>query len=252
MNRLNIIHATWERENIGVDAYEITLDLEDEPLALAREEERLRLNGAEYVVVKTPVARPEWLFEMPRMGYAFVEMVFHVTIRRDEYHIPADIVRFDRGFEVIERDDEEHLQRIYGTIRGGIFTTDRVSLDPRFSLALSGNRYANWLHGLLQRGGHLYEVLQRGRPIGFFVVTRINERIVNPMLMGMYDPEGDRGLGTLLHKKTLDTCFEHPCDRLQSTIVSNNFKVLRVYLNAGATIYDTCYTYVKHFGEARA
>ena len=249
---MNIIHATWERENIGVNAYELALTEKDTPQSLALEEDRLRRDGAEYVVVKTPVACPGLLFELPAMGYAFVEMVFHVTIRRDEYRIPADIARFDRGFEVVERNDEEHRQRIYATIRSGIFTTDRVSLDPRFSLALSGNRYANWLHGLLQRGAQLYEVLQRGRPIGFFVVTRINEHTVNPMLMGMYDPDGDRGLGTLLHKKTLDTCFEHPCDRLQSTIVSNNFKVLRVYLNAGATIYDTCYTYVKHFGEARA
>ena len=49
-----------------------------------------------------------------------------------------------------------------------------------------------------------------------------------------------------LHKKTLDTCFTHECRRLTSTIVSNNAKVLRVYVNAGATISDTLYTYVKH------
>ena len=56
----------------------------------------------------------------------------------------------------------------------------------------------------------------------------------------------DRGMGALLHKKTLDTCFTHDCKRLTSTIVSNNAKVLRVYVNAGATITDTLYTYVKH------
>jgi len=64
--------------------------------------------------------------------------------------------------------------------------------------------------------------------------------------MGLYDEARDRGMGALLHKKTLDTCFTWPCDRLTSTIVSNNAKVLRVYVNAGATIADTEYTYVKH------
>ena len=42
------------------------------------------------------------------------------------------------------------------------------------------------------------------------------------------------------------SCFAQDCARLTSTIVSNNAKVLRVYVNAGATIADTQYTYVKH------
>ena len=81
-----------------------------------------------------------------------------------------------------------------------------------------------------------------------FVICRKDETTVDPVLMGMYDEEGDRGMGALLHKKTLDTCFTHDCKRLTSTIVSNNAKVLRVYVNAGATITDTLYTYVKHVG----
>ena len=36
------------------------------------------------------------------------------------------------------------------------------------------------------------------------------------------------------------------CNVKNLTIVSNNAKVLRVYVNAGATLADTLYTYVKH------
>ena len=78
------------------------------------------------------------------------------------------------------------------------------------------------------------------------VICRKDADTVDPVLMAMYDQQNDRGLGALLHKKTLDTCFTHECKRLTSTIVSNNSKVLRVYVNAGATISDTLYTYVKH------
>jgi hypothetical protein len=39
-------------------------------------------------------------------------------------------------------------------------------------------------------------------------------------------------MGALLHKKMLDTCFIYDCARVTSTIVSNNVKVLRVYVNA--------------------
>lgn len=160
--------------------------------------------------------------------------------------MPETIARFDRGLTVVERTDPENQARIDRIIRSGIFISDRVSIDPAFSVKLGGQRYANWLRSMVQKGGHLYEVLQGEKPIGFFVICRKDEDTVDPVLMAMYDQQNDRGLGALLHKKTLDTCFTHPCKRLTSTIVSNNSKVLRVYVNAGATIADTLYTYVKH------
>ena len=96
-------HAVWERENLGVDAYEIALDASDTPDMLRQEEARIIAAGAEYIVVKTPVDCPALLFSMQSLGYTFVETVFHVMIRRDEYHMPASIARFDRGLSVVER-----------------------------------------------------------------------------------------------------------------------------------------------------
>ena len=241
---MKITHAVWERENLGVEAYEIFLDAADTPEMLTETEARLAKDGAQYLVVKTPVNCPKLLFGLPRLSYTFVETVFHVSIKRNEYHMPPLIARFDRGLTVLER--KEDLQRIYELIQGGIFLSDRISIDPDFSPSQSGNRYANWVKGLLRQGGKLYEVLQGEKPIGFFVITRVDETTVDPVLMGLYDEQNDRGMGALLHKKTLDTCFQWDCEKLKSTIVSNNAKVLRVYVNAGATIADTLYTYVKH------
>lgn len=239
-------HAVWERENIGVDAYEIALDAVDTPDMLVEEEKRIIEAGAEYIVLKTPVNCPKLLFSLTELGYTFVETVFHVMIRRDEYHMPASIARFDRGLQVVQRTEEGELERICALICGGVFISDRVSIDPAFGVEKGGRRYANWLRSMVHNGGFLYEVLSAEKPIGFFVICRKDETTVDPVLMGLYDEQNDRGMGALLHKKTLDTCFTHDCKRLTSTIVSNNAKVLRVYVNAGATITDTLYTYVKH------
>lgn len=239
-------HAVWELDNLGVNAYEIVLDAADTPEMLAQEEQRVIAEGAEYIVVKTPVNCQQLLFGLPKLGYSFVEMVFHVMIRRNEYSMPATIARFDRGLTVVERKEESERQLVYDRIRAGVFHSDRVSIDPAFGVEKGGNRYANWLKGMLERGGFLYEVLSGEKPIGFFVICRKDETTVDPVLMGMYDEANDRGMGALLHKKTLDTCFTHECKKLTSTIVSNNAKVLHVYVNAGATITDTLYTYVKH------
>ena len=243
---MKILHAICEQTNLDVDAYELQAGTDDTPEVLQAEEQRLLACGAEYLVVKTPVNRPDWLFTLPEMGYTFVETVFHVTIRRNEYHMPAAIARFDRGLTVLERTKTAEQISVYTRIRNGVFKSDRISIDPAFSLAQSANRYVNWIKQMLEDGGRLYEVVQGARPVGFFIIHRVDAVTVDPVLMGLYDEEHNRGMGALLHKKTLDTCFAHDCKRLTSTIVSNNAKVLRIYVNAGATIADTLYTYVKH------
>lgn len=243
---MNIIHAVWEQANLGVNAYEITVSAEDTPQAYAQAERGLLAAGAQYLVVKTPVNCPALLFGLPALGYTFVETVFHVAIRRDEYHMPPNVARFDRGLSVVQRTAQGDVQRVLRQIRGGVFKSDRVSVDPFFSPQQAGNRYANWLAQMLGAGSQLFEVLLGEAPIGFFVVSRVDEATVDPVLMGLYDEENDRGMGALLHKKTLDTCFTMACQKLTSTVVSNNAKVLRMYVNAGAALTDSQYTYVKH------
>ena len=216
---MKTVHAVWELENIGTDAWEILLDAEDTPEMLAEEEKRIVAEGAKYIVVKTPPNCQQLIFGIPQMGYTFVEQVFHVAVRRDEYHMPETIARFDRGLTVVQHTDKAELDRICGIIRKGIFVSDRVSLDPVFGVLKGGNRYANWLRGLIEKGGFLYEVLSGDRPIGFFVIMRKDENTVDPVLMAMYDERNDRGLGVLLHKKTLDTCFTYDCKRLTSQLI---------------------------------
>lgn len=243
---MNIIHAVWEQANLGLNAYETILADTDTPEAYELAERDLIAAGAQYLVVKTPVNCQALLFGLPRLGYTMVETVFHVAIRREDYRMPQTVARFDRGLVVAECTQEADRARIDALIRGGIFKSDRVSIDPAFTRAQAGNRYANWLWQMVGKGAKLFEVLRGETPVGFFVIERVDEVTVDPVLMGLYDEENDRGMGALLHKKTLDTCFTMDCKKLTSTIVSNNAKVLRVYVNAGATITDTQYTFVKH------
>ena len=243
---MQTIHAVWEKENLGVNAYEIFLSDQDTPEAVAEEEKRLAAEGAEYIVLKTPVNCSHLLFGLPKLGYTYVETVFKIEVRRSDYHSPDGIARFDRGLTVKHCANPEEWVPVFEKIHSGIFRSDRITLDPAFSPEIGGNRYANWLRNMLIKGADLYGVYQKDKAIGFFVIMRKDENTVDPVLMAMYDERNDRGLGVLLHKKTLDTCFTYDCKRLTSTFVINNSKVLRIYVSVGATISDTLYTYVKH------
>ncbi len=247
---MNTVHAVWEQTNLGVNTWETSLTEADDLAAYAQAEREMIAQGAQYLVVKTPVNHAPFLFGLPKLGYAYVETLFHVSIRREEYQMPQTIARFDRGLSVAERTDPAQWEPVFERIRAGVFKSDRVSIDPAFTQAQAGNRYANWLAQMLGAGCRLFETLRDGQPLGFFVIRRVDADTVDPVLMGMYDEANDRGMGALLHKKTLDTCFTMDCKRLTSTIVSNNAKVLRVYVNAGATLTDTLYTYVRHLPGA--
>ena len=109
---MKTIHAEWELENIGANTWEILLEPSDTPEMLAEEEKRIIAEGAEYIVVKTPPNCPQLIFGLPQLGYTFVEMVFHVCVRRDEYHMPKTIARFDRGLTVVHRTEEAEQERI--------------------------------------------------------------------------------------------------------------------------------------------
>ena len=159
---MKVTHAAWELDNLNVNAYEILLDAADTPDALAREEARLVAEGAQYLAVKTPVNCPRLLFGLPALGYAFVETVFHVSVKREEYRVPALVARFDRGLAVARRDSGADLKRIDGLIRRGVFVSDRISLDPAFTREQSGARYANWLQSMVAKGGKVYEVVRIG------------------------------------------------------------------------------------------
>ena len=245
---MKFVHAIWERENLGVDAYEVFLENQDALLEFKREEQKLIEAGGEYFVVKTPVNRSDLLFGLPALGYTFVETLFRIAIERCDYHVPQSIARFDRGLTVAERTASEEQEAVFGRIREGVFKSDRISMDPHFPKEKTAARYINWIGQLIAQGGKLYEVLNRGQAIGVFIIKRIDAQTVDPVLMGLYQEDRNRGLGTLLHKKTLDTCFAQACDRITSTYVSNNAKILRVYANVGAAITDVLYTYVKHVG----
>ncbi|MFH1511835.1 MAG: GNAT family N-acetyltransferase [Bacillota bacterium] len=243
---MKIVHAMWERKNLGVNAYEIFLEPQDTLEQFKLTEQSLIEEGGEYFAVKTTVNRGDLLFGLPKLGYTFVETLFRVAIEREDYHVPQSVARFDRELTIARRVTAQEQEAVFRRIREGVFKSDRISLDPYFPTEMTANRYINWIGQMLGQGGMLYEMLRRGEPVGVFIIKRIDAQTVDPVLMGLYQEDQNRGLGTLLHKKTLDACFAQECARITSTFVSNNAKILRVYANVGAAITDVLYTYVKH------
>ena len=71
---MKIINATWEKRNLGCDAYEIQIERKDFDNfdAVCDEIEKQDFSGA-YVVIKMPVGNLDALHKLQDMGFYFME-----------------------------------------------------------------------------------------------------------------------------------------------------------------------------------
>lgn len=243
---MRITETFWEQRNLGLKSFEIILKETDAIQDFLHYEQEIIDNGAKYIVVKIPVNCPMLLFEIPKAGYVFVEASFSLSLKNQDYVCPPYLKRFDRNLEVIKASDSESRSRIYNEILKGIFSTDRVSLDNRFTPATGNLRYLNWVKDLVDEGHGIYEVFSSGKPIGFFQLKEIDQNKVQGIVTGIYEEFSTSGLGSLIMKKLCDFVWSSGYKHYYASAVTNNLKALRSNLIFGSQITNITYNYIKH------
>jgi hypothetical protein len=243
---MEILPAIWEKRNLGRSAYEITLSSNDHFEDFLQQEERLQAAGGNYFVVKVPVNRPEFLAKLPTAHYYFVETSFNLSLKRENYSCPSYLQRIDRNLYVKAIETWTDRNRIYQEIAKGIFSSDRIALDPHFSREIANTRYELWIEDMQQQGAKIFEVYSKETAIGFFVVKRLDECRVRGILSGAYLCYQRSGFGALVLKKLCETVWEFGVNWYYAVVVSNNIEALRANLVFGATIESASYTFVKH------
>ncbi|MEK7399704.1 MAG: hypothetical protein AAB116_22405 [Candidatus Poribacteria bacterium] len=243
---MEIIDAHWDDENLGVKSFEIVLSSHDKMSDFLLHEEQLIVEkNARYIVVKAPVNVPDFLFELPKLNYIFLETAFSLSLKKDNYKYPSFLARFDRSVEVRSLEDSYDLERIYGEISKGIFNTDRVAIDRNFTQQIANNRYIRWISSLVKQGEKVHEVYIDNKAIGFFILKSIDNNSVRGILTGLYEKYSTSGYGLLIMKKLNDTVWNYGYKTYIAQVVSNNIKALRANLIFGSEIESMAYTYVK-------
>ncbi len=242
---MKIIDAHWEQRNIGVKTFEIELTSTDNMETFELSENYLLSSGAEYLVVKSPVNMPEFIFGLPKLGYTLVETAFSINLHKDKYIVPPFITRLDRGVGVQQVLNEDKIKHLLSNIKDNLFDTDRISIDPFFTKEQSANRYFCWTRDMITSGYKLFNVSIKDKDVGFFINKEIDEKTVYPVLAGMYPEYKDKGLGPLLLKKCIDYNFINYV-RIVSSFVSNNLPIIKLWFNFGASLDHLAYVYVKH------
>lgn len=246
---MKIIEAFWEQRNLGVKAFEIVITSENRFEDFVAAEKDILAKNAEYIVVKIPVNLREFIWGLPNIGYTFIETAFFIRLHKDKYVVPPFVARLDRSVDTNQVNEGDAVEKVLARINDNVFNTDRISMDPDFTVEQAANRYLCWSRDMLNNGAELYNVAIKDKDIGFFIVKRIDKKTAYAVLTGLYPEYRGTGLGVLLAKKCIDTVWNLGFIKIETSVASNNLDIIRIDQAFGYEIGDVAYVYVKHINK---
>lgn len=243
---MRFAEAWWEHRNLGVATYEGELETTDVPEEVSA---ALRSMADGYHVIKVPVGQVSLMRTLEEAGFAFIEGSVRVA---HDLHLtePTGLLKRLVDASTIVHLDCDGIQDLEREIRNGMFSTDRVALDPRFSPTQAADRYVNWLRDETERGARVCELWLSGRRAGFFVLRIGEDGAARSVLSGLYDAASTPGLGSVLLNRILTEAAALTTTGLTSYISTNNLAVIKTHISQGFSIVDIKYVYVRLTGAS--
>jgi hypothetical protein len=239
---LKVIDAVWEKRNLGVTCFEVTIETTD---TLEDVKNRLPHLAAQYVVIKVPTGRSDIMFCISEMGYIFIEGSIHITrtVKNLELFGIQKRLADSVGYALMDKGDIKVLQ---DEIRKGMHDTDRIYLDANFTRKQSAERYIGWIQDEIVHGSDVYKLTYKGESIGYFTMKDLGDGVYYPFLAGMYKSHNNSGLGFNIAYKPMCEIAARGGKLISTYISTNNERVVRILVSMGFSFDQINYVYVKH------
>ena len=239
---MKIVDAVWEKRNLGVATIEITVE-EGDPVS----EVIAAINGvdAQYAVVRVPASRPELIFPVQQNGFIFSEEMVHLVSDLSKVALsPIEQRLWDAV--TCEQMTAEDISELYAEIRKGLFSTDRIYLDPAFSNDLAAERYINWINDELERGGILVKYVYKGKTAGFYTLRETSAGDYTSALGGMYSDFRKGGLVTAISAKVPEYVRKLGGRSVDACVSTNNPVQIRNLLRNGYRFMSVNHVFTRH------
>ena len=234
--------GTLGRKNIGVKCNEIIIENDD---CIEKIKNEIATYETEYTVVKIPVKKIDIMLWLQEMNFFFIEMTTscqHIGNSFNLNRIQQRIIDSLNYEEMSEMD----VDYMYGEIRNCLFTTDRIAVDPYFTLQQANNRYINWIKDELKSGAKSYRVSHNQNQVGFFILKKNSEREWFAFLGGLYSSYLESGFGFSMNYFEVIEGQKLGAKRILTSFSSNNRGAAAIHLNLGYNLLKQYYIFVKH------
>ena len=241
---MKIVDCIWELKNLDKRTVEISVGKED---TFSRDIILQSISNYEYAVVKVPMDMPTFNIGLSEMGFVCIETQMNVGINLHDFDFSKVAHLYsDTSYELINNDND--FTSVVSNLRPGMFSTDRISLDPQFGEDIACRRYINWLTSEYEsKRSQLIKVINKNEHIGFMLIKTDGDTI-DLILNGLYKQYQGKGLGILtpaspmmyIKKNSLNITKE------VTSISSNNIPVVKLYNRLNFQLLQQTYVFVKH------
>lgn len=245
--KMKVTDCFWEQRNLNRRTIEISIEAND---TVTEEQLKEVYKNYEYVVVKCPVRRVDINTLLSDLGFVMIECQYRISKLYQDFNPNDELLKpllprlsFKKAI------DKEDFDLLVGNVTPGMFTTDRIALDPHFGIDDCYRRYKNWMTTEFesQKSNFLLTYCDND-PIGFAMYKKEGEAI-DYLLGGIYKKyQGLRyGILTPLQPfayayKDKELCFTE----VKTSISSNNPRIVELYNYLNFRILTTTYIFVKH------
>lgn len=238
---MKVIDAFWEKRNLGLTTVEVIIEENDRLEYISEQLDRI---NADYSVIKLPVGRVDISFMLTKKGYTFVEGMNHLI------HSLQPVLLSEAKQETLKDTRlaplvDDDLDVILHNVAKGMFTTDRVALDPFFSIEQAANRYVEWIKDEVGRGSEFFKVIYKNQNAGFIGIKKSADSY-HDFISGIYHEYTGKGLAICMTYRLIEEVRNRNLKFLTTDISANNIASLQSRFKCGFTIFETTYVYVKH------
>lgn len=239
---MKVTNATWEKRNLGVNCNEIKIEMSDTVDFIKKE---LPLNETQYTVVKLPSGKFDVMFLLKELGYTYIESSINLVHDLKEIRLNPLQKRVMDSISYSKMNDKD-VDELFAEIQKGIFTTDRIYIDPYFTHEQAANRYINWISDEIDKGCNIFKLTYKNDSIGFFTFKDIGNNTCYPFLAGMYKDYLKSGLGISTIEKPLKEAIKENYKKISTYVSFNNLKILNVHILLGFKLNNVYDVFVKH------
>ena len=239
---MKVINAVWEKRNLGVNCHEINIEPNDTANIIKKE---LPLNESEYTVVKVPSGKFDIMFLLKELGYTYVESSINLVHDLKEIRLNPLQQRVMDSISYSKMNNND-IDELFNEIKKGIFTTDRIYIDPYFSHDQAANRYINWISDELDKNCKIFKLTFKDASIGFFTFKDIGNNVCYPFLAGMYKDYLKSGLGMSTIEKPLKEAIKSGYKKYSTFISSNNINTFSAHVALNFSFKQIYHVYIKH------
>lgn len=241
---MKVVDCIWELKNLDKKTVEISVGKED---IFSRDIIEQSISNYEYAVVKVSMDMPSFNIGLSNMGFVCIETQMNVGINLHDFDFSkVEHLYSDTSYELINNDDD--FTSVVSNLLPGMFSTDRISLDPQFGEAIACRRYINWLTFEYEsKRSQLIKVIYKNEHIGFMLIKTDGDTI-DLILNGLYKQYQGKGLGILTPASPMMYVKKNSLNITKevTSISSNNIPVVKLYNRLNFQLLQQTYVFVKH------